>query len=121
MNGYHLLCPNPMTQAMVLEMQRWTPTDQNQDYFTLDELKGIFPTSSHWDKPTGSVLRTSSKGRSPPPETVAIIVRTPMNKGTKARVWCEVYAALTGAVPENQRLRRSHPIVVYYATQSKVL
>lgn len=119
--GYHLLCPNPMYQKTVFEMQRWTPTYQDEDFFTLDELKGIFPTSLHWDKPSGSVLRTSGKGVRPPPETIAVLCRTQMLNGSKARVWCEIYAWLTGAVPENQRLRPSHPVIVYYETQSKVL
>lgn len=119
-NGYHLLCPNPMRRATVLDMQRWTPTDQDQDYFTLDVLKGIFPTRIHWNKPTGSVLRTSGKGERPPPETIAILTRTSTSE-KKNRVWCRFYAWLTGIVPKGRKLRNSSPVFVYYQTGSKVL
>lgn len=113
--GYHLICPNPMEKETVRKMQRWTPCEK-QDYFILDDIAGLTVTHHHWNVPTGSVLRTSMKGRKDAPQTVGAI----LDWGTR-RTWCRFYVKVLGISPDSSRLRDSQPVLVFYQTQSKVL
>lgn len=105
--SFHLVCPNPMSADEVITLQRFTPSNDRDNWVHLDDI--LYRQPLHG---TGNTLRLSGKGP-----------QTPMPKNLKTlwvgqRAVCEAYAKIFNLkVPPMRELCHCSPTFTYYTTK----